>query len=261
VSYSSSFVDVLPLWALFLVSIAVVLLSIEFGWRLGNYRRQPAEEEKKVPISAAVGATLGLLAFLLAFTFSMAGTRFDNRKEIVLQEANAIGTTYLRADFLEQQPRDEAHNLLRAYTALRSGGASAIISQQGMAKAAALQDQLWAIADEAKVQSDSIATGLFIQSLNEMFDLDAVRVTALRNRIPDAIWLMLCVVTILSMAAMGYEFGQASTRNWAITVLLAIVFTTVILLIADLDRPQAGLLQVSQQPLLDVLSKIGTPMP
>ncbi len=260
-SYSSSIVDALPLWALYIVSILIVLLSIEVGWRLGNYRRKPVEDDKKVPISAAVGATLGLLAFLLAFTFGMAGSRFDNRKQVVLNEANAIGTTYLRTDFLPEPLRAEVRSFLREYTVLRAAGASVILSPQGMAKAASLQDQLWAIADSARVQSDSISTGLFIQSLNEMIDLDATRVTANRNRIPDAIWLMLCVVTILSMAAMGYEFGQTGTRNWTITILLAVVFTTVIVLIADLDRPQMGFLQVSQQPLLDVLSRIGTPAP
>ncbi len=94
-----------------------------------------------------------------------------------------------------------------------------------------------------------------------MIDLDTVRIVANRNRIPDSIWLMLCVVTIFSMAALGYEFGLTGTRNWTVTILLVVTFTTVLVLIADLDRPQSGLLQVSQQPLLDLLDKIGAPTP
>ena len=78
---------------------------------------------------------------------------------------------------------------------------------------------------------------------------------------PDSIWFMLCVVTVFSMTALGYEFGLPGPRTWAITILLVIAFTAVIMLIADLDRPQAGLLQVSQQPLIDLLSKIGAPLP
>src|SRR3954463_4323912 len=97
---ASTFIDVLPLWLLYLIIAALVLLSVELGWRLGNVQRQRHVEEGKAPINAPVGATLGLLALLLAFPFGMAASRSDNRKQIVLQEANAIGTTYLRADFL-----------------------------------------------------------------------------------------------------------------------------------------------------------------
>jgi len=258
---SSSLIDSLSLWALFLIGIVVVLLSIEAGWRLGNYRRQKTDEEKGTPTGAAVGATLGLLAFLLAFTFGMAANRFDNRKQIVLQEANAIGTTYLRADFLPEPLDDEAKNLLREYTAIRAGGEASFMSAAGMTRSAAIQDQLWAIADQTRLLKDTVATGLFIQTLNDMIDLDTIRVTANRNRIPDTIWLMLFLVAIFSMAAMGYEFGLAGARSWAVTILLAIAFTSVIVLIADLDRPQAGLIQVSQQPLLDLLSRIGASAP
>lgn len=256
-----SLTDAIPLWVLYILSLAVVMLSIELGWRFGDYRRRRSEEENNAPISVPVGATLGLLAFLLAFTFGMAGSRLDNRKAIVLQEANAIGTTYLRTDFLPEQLRDETRNLLREYTVLRSGGAASIMSAEGMAMSGSIQDQLWVIANNAKTISDTVATGLFIESLNEMIDLDAIRVTANRNRIPDPIWFMLGIVTIFTMTAIGYEFGLTGARSWAATILLAIAFTSVILLIADLDRPQVGLVQVSQQPLLDLLNKIGTPVP
>ena len=92
---ATGFVDMLPLWALYLVTVAIVLLSVEVGWRLGRLRRRRAEGEKDAPIGAVVGAALGLLAFLLAFTFGMSASRYDTRKQMVLQESNAIGTTYL----------------------------------------------------------------------------------------------------------------------------------------------------------------------
>ncbi len=258
---TGSMMNAVPLWLLYVITGVIVLLSIELGWRLGNYRQHRTKEEKKAPVSAAVGATLGLLAFLLAFTFDMAASRYANRKQIVLQEANAIGTTYLRADYLAEQPRDETRNLLREYATLRAGGADSIMSPEGRAKSASLQDRLWVIAASAGTNSDSNATALFIESLNEMIDLDSVRVTAIRNQIPDSIWLMLGVVTVFSMTAMGYEFGLTGARSWAVTILLVIVFTTVITLIADLDSPQEGLLRVSQQPLIDLLNKIGKPAP
>jgi hypothetical protein len=251
----------LPFYVIYIVAAAVALLSIEVGWRIGNYRRQHYELEGKAPISAAVGATLGLLAFLLAFTFSMAANRFDTRKQMVLQEANAIGTTYLRADFLPEQTRDEVRGLLREYVAHRAGGMASIYPQEGMEKTAGLLNQLWAISAGAANAHDSEATALYIESLNQMIDLDASRITALRNRIPQSIWFMLTIVTIFSLSSMGYQFGLTGIRSWPVTILLVIVFTTVITLIADLDRPQAGLIQVSQQPLLDLLNQIGPPAP
>jgi hypothetical protein len=226
---------------------------------MGNYRRTHETKEKPVSIGAAVGATLGLLAFLLAFTFGMAATRYDNRKAVLLQEANAIGTTYLRTDFLPEQLRSESQRLLRDYAGLRAGGAVAILSPGGREMSSTLLNRLWALASSAQMQSDTISTGLYIQSLNETIDMDETRVTTLRNRIPDTIWLMLGVVTIFSMTALGFDFGLNGNRSWAVTLLLVIAFTAVILMIADLDRPQTGLLQISQQPLLDLLNQIGPP--
>src|ERR1700752_1969178 len=115
---SNGFLDALPLWGLFIVILMVVLLSVEFGYRLGKYRRSRREDEKEAPLGTMVGATLGLLAFILAFTFGLAASRFDNRRQLVLDEANAIGTTYLRAGMLPEHGQ-QFRDLLRAYVAAR----------------------------------------------------------------------------------------------------------------------------------------------
>jgi hypothetical protein len=254
-----TFIDALPLWLFFLLAIALVLLSIEVGWRLGHRQYQRLSLEDRSPISVPVGALMGLLAFLLAFTFGMAATRFDNRKQIVMQEANAIGTTYLRTSFLPESSRPEMQQLLREYAQLRSGGLATIMSEAGMAQAAAIQDRLWSIVSNSVAISDTVSLGLFAQSVNEVIDLDTERVTAHRNRIPDSIWVMLAIVATFSFASLGYEFGLAGERSRTLTILMTISFIAVITLIADLDRAQTGLLQVSQQPLLDLLQKIGAP--
>ena len=254
--------EALPLWALYIITAAIVLLSAEAGWRLGNYRRQRPQHEKDAPVGAVVGATLGLLAFLLAFTFGMAASRYDTRKQLVLQEANSIGTTYLRAEMLPEPQRSEIRNLLREYAAQRVGGVTTLMTPEAMARSGALHDRLWAQAVAVGAQSpNSIVVGLFVQSLNETIDLDETRVTAGRNRIPDSIWLTLYVVTILTMMAMGYQFGLTGEHSWPVTILLVLVFTAVLLLIADLDRPQAGWLKVSQQAMIDLINKIGAPTP
>src|SRR5436189_2549739 len=110
--------DALPLWGVFIAILFVVLISVECGYRLGKYRRSQREQEKEAPVGTMVGATLGLLAFILAFTFGLAASRFDTRRQVLLDEANAIGTTYLRAGMLSKQG-EQIRALLRDYVDAR----------------------------------------------------------------------------------------------------------------------------------------------
>jgi hypothetical protein len=254
--------DALPLWGLFLAILLLVLLSVEGGYRLGQYRRSRSEEEKEAPVGAMVGATLGLLAFILAFTFGLAAARFDTRRQVLLDEANAIGTTYLRAGMLPDR-REDIRALLRDYVdtrleAVRSGHVT-----EGLRRSENLQDQLWAQAVAVGEHNPtSIVVGLFIQSLNEVIDLHAKRVTAgLRNRIPGAIWVALFAVTVLSLGAMGYHAGLSRTSRSIAELAVAFTFSVVIGLIADLDRPQEGALTVSQQALIDLQQSMKVPRP
>ena len=260
VSQYTTVLDVLPLWGLFFVVVVLVLAAIEGGYRLGMYRKRRSDQEKDAPVGAMVGATLGLLAFMLAFTFGLAASRFDTRKQLVLDEANAIGTTYLRAAMLPEQ-RDEIRALLRSYVsarleAVRSGRvAEAILESEDM------HGQLWSEATAVALQHpNSIVVGLFVESLNEVIDLHAKRVTAgLRNRIPGTIWVALLAIAILSLAAMGYHAGLVGTSRSLAIIVVAVAFSAVIALIADLDRPQEGTLIVSQQALVDVLQSMQPP--
>ena len=260
VNHYTTVLDVFPLWGLFFTIIVVVLAAIEGGYRLGMYRKRRSDREKDAPVGAMVGATVGLLAFMLAFTFGMAASRFDTRKQLVLDEANAIGTTYLRATMLPEN-RDEIRALLRSYVsarleALRSGRvAEAILQSEDM------HGQLWSKATAVALQHpESIVVGLFVESLNEVIDLHAKRVTAgLRNRIPATIWVALLTIAILSLAAMGYHAGLVGTSRSLAVIVVAVAFSAVIALIADLDRPQEGTLTVSQQALVDVMQSMQPP--
>ena len=115
---SNGLLDALPLWGLFIAILFIVLVSVECGYRLGEYRRSRHEQEKQAPVGTMVGATLGLLAFILAFTFGLAAARFDARRQVLLDEANAIGTTYLRAGMLPERT-EEIRVLLRNYVDTR----------------------------------------------------------------------------------------------------------------------------------------------
>lgn len=246
-------IDVLPLWGLFVAVLLLVLLSVEGGYRLGRYRRSRSGQEAEAPVGAMVGATMGLLAFILAFTFGAAAERFDSRRQIVLDEANAIGTTYLRAGMLPSR-RDEVRLLLRQYVDVRLEGVRTKQVAEGIRRSEQLQEQLWAQAVAlGEGHPASIVVGLFVQSLNEVIDLHAKRVTAsIRNRIPGAIWLALLAVAVLALASMGYHIGIAGTGRSPAQVAVAVTFAVVIGLIADLDRPQEGSLTVSQQALVDL---------
>ena len=254
--------DTLPLWGLFLLIIALVLLSIDSGYRLGRYRRRQSELEKDAPVGAMVGSTLGLLAFLLAFTFGMAASRFDARKALVLDEANAIGTTYLRAALLPDV-RDEVRGLLRDYVDARLEAVRTGAMAEGLQRAEQLQTQLWTRAVATGQQHpDSVVVGLFVTSLNEVIDLHAKRVTAgLRNRIPGAIWVVLFSIAVLSLGAMGYHSGLAGTTRSLAVIAVALAFSAVIALVVDLDRPQEGSLRVSQQALIDLRQSMSSPTP
>ena len=245
--------DVLPLWGVFIVILVVVLLSVECGYRLGRYRRSRSEQEKEAPVGTMVGATLGLLAFILAFTFGLAAARFDARRQVLLDEANAIGTTYLRAGILPERG-EQIRTLLRDYVAARLEAVQSGKIAEGIDRSESIQQQLWSHAEAVGGKNpNSIVVGLFVQSLNEVIDLHAKRVQAgVRSRIPGAIWLGLFAVAALSLAAMGYQAGLARTRRSLAVFADAITFSVVIELIADLDRPQQGVLRVSQHALLDL---------
>ena len=253
--------DGLPLWGLYLATVALVFLSVEVGVRLGRIRRRAKEQEKDAAVGAIVGATLGLLAFVLAFTFGMAASRFDDRRQIVVKESNAIGTAYLRAGMLPA-PRDATvRQLLAEYIDVRLSAVETGNLAEALTKSDALHAALWAEATAAgREEPRSIVVGLFIQSLNDVIDIHAERVLiGVRSRIPMPVWLGLYFITVISMAAVGYHEGLTGSRRSLAIVALALTFSAVMLLVADLDRPQEGMLKVSQQAMIDLREFIKNP--
>jgi hypothetical protein len=177
--------DVLPLWALLISLLVGILLMHECGFRFGRMRGRHAEQkESDSSVGGIVAAELGLFAFLLAFSFGIAASPFDLRRQVLLDEANAIGTTYLRTAMLPEMQRAPARRLLREYVDVRLAAASGAPIDEALRRAEAIHRELWTEAVGAAGQDPrSVPTGLFIQSLNELIDLHAKRVLAsLRNR-------------------------------------------------------------------------------
>ena len=253
--------DALPLWGLFAGIVVVILLAIEGGYRLGRWRRQHTDQEKEAPVGTAVAAALALLAFLMAFTFGSAATRHEARRGILLDEVNAIRTTYLRTGFLPEPHRTTIRRLLREYVDIRLAAVEDGDLKGGIERSEELHGRLWSqVVAVAEKDPHSITIGLFIQSVNELIDLHAKRVSAVRrSRIPVTIWGALFAVSLLSLGTMGYHSGLSRTRRSPASLAVVVSFAVTIWLIADLDRPQEGLIRVSQQPMIDLRNSIAEP--
>ena len=244
-----------------LVLFVILTVTIRLGCHFGLRKQAGINDAGRSQFASIQGAVLGLLALLLGFTFAMTVSRFDARKQLVLEEANAIGTAFLRAQLLPEPNRSEIAGLLRRYVDVRLLFYEAGIDEKKLREtndqSERIQRQLWSQATAvAKLDKRAVTTGLFIQTLNEVIDLHAKRITAMQNHVPESIILLLCLVAILSLGLTGYGCGLAGQRHVIVTTTMAILIVAVIYLIIDLDRPRRGLIKVSQKSMIDLRESI-----
>ncbi len=253
-------VDHLPLWVFFLVVLVVAFLATEIGHRLGAWRLKTRGSEPQASLGTIVASVLGLLAFMLGFTFNVALSRFDERRTAILDDANAIGTTYLRADFFNEPQRSQVKRLLRQYVQVRVKGIIPEQLDEISSQSQALQTQLWSLAGTLAKEKPNPISGLFVSSLNDTIDMDSRRINiGIYARVPESVWIVLFAVSALSMIGVGYYCGQTGSRSWAEILLLVSTFALVTLLVADLDRPHEGFIRASQQPMESLQKQIGAP--
>jgi hypothetical protein len=245
--------DSLPLWAVFAVSIVLSLACVELGFRLQRYSKN-ASDSDAVTGSMTV-STLGLLAFMLAFTFGVASSRFDSRRLLVVKEANVIGTAFLRIDLLEPSMRQPLKDLLREYVDVRINGAANMVSLiPSLKKSEELQNKLWAqTAAIGRAHPNYPLYTLFISSVNEVIDVAGERLAAFEcSRVPGSVWVALFSVSALGMLGSGYYSGLSGKRNFSETLIMVVAFSTVVLVVVDLDRPFEGTIRTPQQPMIDL---------
>lgn len=255
---SETVLDRTPVWLLYAGTVLLLLAGNEIGFRLGIWRRKHMPEGEKTPATAIQGSTLGLLAFMLAFTFGMSGSRFDARKQLVMDEASAVLRAYQRAQFLPEPQKGECSRLLRDYVELRAGIAGRNVSelQEAISRSEGIQDALWKQATSL-ADRPGPSLSIFIQALSELTDLQIKRVrAAVWNRIPPTVVLTLYGIAFLALTAMGYGAGLAESRTTIPSVMLILTFSAIIVLIVDLERPRQQLFEVSQQPMADVARRI-----
>jgi hypothetical protein len=245
--------------AMLIIPIALVLVPLWLGTRLGiRFKKKAKEMEPHAPVGSLVGAALGLLAFMLALTFQITASRFDTRKQLLLDEVTTMRTAYLRAGLLKEANRNECRKLLSEYVDLRVMLASdSKALQKVISRSKEIQDKLW-LQVEALAGEDrsSEIYALFTTSINELIDLHNRRVVvALQYRIPGVIMYVLYFISFLSMLVLGFQFGISGKSNILINLALALIFSVVMWLIFALDNTEVGI-KVNPLPVFNLQKEI-----
>ena len=255
--------DPIPVPLLFAALVALAIVLHDGGFRVGEWHARLRPAEKEGPTELLVGAILALMGFLLATTTALAAERFDARRALVVDEANAIGSTFLRAGYLDEPVATDVRNLLRAYAPLRINVLDPIAYEANLTASKGMQADLWAQAEAvARTSGDRPAVALFLESLNGAFDVAATREAALDNgRVPETVVWFLLFGAALSAGIVGYNAGLKRRRGVVGAVVLFLLLSAALTFVIDLDRPRDGLLRVSQEPLEIVIEEMGAAQP
>ncbi|KAA9332625.1 bestrophin-like domain [Adhaeribacter soli] len=254
----------IPSWALFALVVLICVLAAEAGAWMAERRGKKGIKEPDSPIGTAVGAILGLLAFMLGFTFSFTESRYGERKELVIEQANAISSCYLRSNLIPEKQKAPIRQYLREYLKillqenLKAYGPNSNrniqASIQGIAQLEALHALMWQQASTlTKEDMDSEIRTFFLDSLNDVINIYQERKTvSLIFRIPDVLWSSLILLSLLGTFVVGYQTGTFGTRRIVSIPLMAAAFALVIAMIADMDSTGPNRFEISQQPLIEV---------
>ena len=248
---SSWFFEMNLVVVLLLISILLIFssqLGYFMGCRLRNRSKKIGDLADFVP-----SAMLGLLSLILGFTFSMAINRFDYRKELVVKEANAIGTVFLRAKLINPEHGLQISPILKKYVDARleffAAGNDAARIQQAEDKTTLLHSLLWNEAVQITQSNRSPIEGLFVSALNDLIDLQTERIIALHNRIPGSVYWAILLIACIALGTFNFSNGvEGKVRRWT-PILLALLFAVVIALIHDLDRPRSGTITANQDAM------------
>ena len=251
----------------FMVMLVIFLILVATGegsYLLAQRRRasktHETTEATQTHLSEVQTAIFAVLGLLLAFTFSMAVSRFDSRKQALVEETNAIGTAYLRIQLLPPGQQAAAAEHLRQYVDARLASARPnwYLDTGLRDETSRLQQGLWTQAVAAAQQDPrSVSAGLYVQSLNDMFDAQSTRDAARLNQLPATGLYLLLAISVVAVGTLGYRAGLGSGRSLVGAVLLSLVIALLIGIIIDLDHPYQGLITISQQGLIQLRQSMG----
>ena len=242
-------------WIVFLILVILLVGLSELAWRMG-FKSSMKKSDADKDTGTVRSAVLALLGLLLGFSFAIAATRHEARRELLVEEANSIGTTARRAELLPQSHASNIVQLLREYVPLRiEAHREAQFSERFATlrkRTAELQDRLWAEAVAAAAERPSPVTASFISSLNETIDLEGKRIAAKRNHVPGAVWLLLLCVSGCGLWLVSYQAGTSGRHSVLDRVVFPVLVAIVIALITDIDTPRGGLISLDERPLLEL---------
>lgn len=257
-------IDSIPFWLVFLGTIAIVLVSMDVGRRIGIRRRLRFGNERENATSVISAGLVSLNSFFLAFVFGMAADRYEDRQSLVREDAAAIRMAFLRTDLLPDADRSHARKLLRAYLeervrAVASGDVGARHVLEERARLQGMQQELWSRAVSAGAgEREASGATTYLDSLDDLIVVDVRRwAVGYESRLPPGVWILLGSLNVLGMFSIGYLVGNSGSRHSFLTPALAVAFATIVTLIAILDRPD-GHVAISQQPLLDLRAYLAT---
>lgn len=251
------------LFLLFLALLAIYLAVAEVGYRVGRraFNSRTADETSRSGIGFIVGGILGLLAFLLGIALSLADSRHNERRGVVLGEANAIGTAWLRAGVIGGDEGARMQSLIAEYGEVRVRVYRDIRTRADGdrldAETARLQGALWEIATNVARANPNAVSGLMLSSLNEMFDLATTQKRFFTERVPIHILRLLLWTSIIAVGAMGYHFGSTGFRQLVMSTLLLVLWASALVLIVDINRPRQGTVTISHEPIVWTLEGFG----
>ena len=253
-------IDQISIYLVMAISVGLMIASIEAGFWFGDVREGKPNKSQMAQVRAIMGASLGLLAFMLAFSFNTAQQHFETRIQGYMLEISAIDSAYRGADLLADTHQAQAQDLLRDFARLRidtsaaanAGDMETVVEM--IRESERLHDRLWSVAETAMQQAgERESNGIFAQSILTMIDAHDARLqAAFFNRVSPVIWITLAAMSVLSMLIMGYQAGLTGTRSRLATWTLAGTFSFVIMLITDLDRPRTTLFKMNQELLVEM---------
>lgn len=245
----------------------LMMVAVEAGLRLGRRTGNRLDDQQQEQIGTVQASIIGMLALMLGFTFSMALGRYDSRSDAVVDEANAIGTTWLRTALLAEPARSESRALLREYVAVRVEAGNHAMSDVDerarlLARAETLQASLWdTVIRQARQDPGPVTTGLYLQSLNETIDSYGRRVSGLERHVPDSVLLLLYGALIVTGGVIGFRAGTGGHRPPGVTYVMITLIVLIMFLVMDMDRPQRGLIRVDQTPLHALAEQVARALP
>jgi len=241
-----------------------MLILVEVGRQIAHHRRQKDSDDDKGNMGTIEGAIFALFGLMIAFTFSGAATRFNEKRMLIAEEANSIEVAYLRLQLLPNQAQHQLQELFRRYTDSRLEVYRRLPNMQAaeaeMGRSKELHNEIWreSIANSRDPAAHPDAGKLLLPAVNDMIDISAIRKMSLHNHPPNIVYWLLFVLGLLCSLLAGYRMAGSRHRSWLHTFAFAFITVTIVYVIVDLEFPRIGLFRLvnADQAIVDVLQEM-----